>query len=48
MEATGKVYEDDSMFDKVLVEVYPQRGESAEKHAEELFLEINKAEPVKL
>lgn len=44
-------------LDKILVEVYSQPSstnddvqskKSSEKHAEELFLEINKAEPVKL
>jgi hypothetical protein len=36
-------------FDKILVEVYPQIEHLEEDgHAEELFLEVNKAEPVKL
>lgn len=39
-------------FDRILVEVYPQQSNhmhvSEEKHATELFLEVNKAEPVKL
>jgi len=33
---------------KVLVEVYPQLDHHGENHARELFLEINKAEPIKL
>lgn len=47
-EALGSTYADDFMFDQVLVEVYPQSPESSDKHAEEIFMEINKAEPVKL
>ena len=36
-------------FDKILVEVYPQNDhQNEEAHAKELFLEVNKAEPVKL
>lgn len=35
-------------FDRILVEVYPQRDEDPEDHAKEIFLEVNKAEPVKL
>jgi hypothetical protein len=36
-------------FDKILVEVYPQNDhQDEEAHAKELFLEVNKAEPVKL
>lgn len=37
-------------FDKVLVEVYPNLNAEVDddKHAESVFLEINKAEPVKL
>jgi len=36
-------------LDQILVEVYPQQPEHHnENHAQELFLEINKAEPVKL
>jgi hypothetical protein len=37
-----------SIFDKVLVEVFPQHASSNENHAQDIFLEINKAEPVKL
>lgn len=37
-----------SVFDKVLVEVFPQHTSSNENHAQDIFLEINKAEPVKL
>ena len=44
--------DDEYMFDNVLVEVYPQpmngTTEDTDSHAEEVFLEINKAEPVKL
>lgn len=36
------------ILDKVLVEVYPQREEHSEDHAQEIFTEINKAEPIKL
>lgn len=36
-------------FDKILVEVYPPKvGVDEESHAKDLFLEVNKAEPVKL
>ncbi|KAG7350463.1 hypothetical protein IV203_009823 [Nitzschia inconspicua] len=36
-------------FDKILVEVYPQMGDQKEDvHARDLFIEVNKAEPVKL
>ena len=34
-------------FDQVLVEVFPENS-NVENHAQELFLEINKAEPVQL
>lgn len=40
-----------AMFDNILVEVYrqdPDSGQSAHEHAEQVFLEINKSEPVKL
>jgi hypothetical protein len=47
-EASGTTFADDFMFDQILVEVYPQGSESSEKYAEEIFTEINKAEPVKL
>ena len=33
---------------KVLVEVYPQMDHHSTNHAQDLFLEINKAEPIKL
>lgn len=36
------------LLQKVLVEVYPQLEHHGENHAQELFLEINKAEPIKL
>jgi hypothetical protein len=35
-------------LENILVEVYPQAEESDDNHAQDLFLEINKAEPVKL
>lgn len=36
-------------FDHIMVEVYPQREDLEEvAHAQEIFLEVNKAEPVKL
>jgi hypothetical protein len=36
-------------FDKILVEVYPPKdGVDEESHAKDLFLEVNKAEPVKM
>lgn len=36
-------------YDQILVEVYPQRDDlKEESHAKDLFLEVNKAEPVKL
>lgn len=40
---------DDFDFAKILVEVYPHRvGIEEESHAKDLFLEVNKAEPVKM
>jgi hypothetical protein len=45
---SDNTFDADRVFDQVLVEVYPQRGESAEKLAEQIFVEINKAESVKL
>jgi hypothetical protein len=40
---------DDINLDKVLVEVYPQRAEvRSDDYAQDIFMEINKAEPVKL
>jgi hypothetical protein len=42
---------DDFDFDRILVEVYPptpREGADEESHARDLFLEVNKAEPVKL
>jgi hypothetical protein len=40
---------DDFDFDKILVEVYPQDQHIKEDvHARDLFIEVNKAEPVKL
>ena len=36
------------MLQQVLVEVYPQLDHHGENHAQDLFLEINKAEPIKL
>lgn len=36
-------------FDNILVEVYPQQDDAdVDAHAQDIFLEINKAEPVKL
>jgi hypothetical protein len=35
-------------FDRILVEVFSQQEEKDTDHAQDLFLEINKAEPVKL
>lgn len=37
-----------SIFDRILVEVYPQQEQHGETHAQDIFLEVNKAEPVKL
>jgi hypothetical protein len=39
---------DDFDLDRVLVEVYPQNPDHVDTHAQDLFLEVNKAEPVKL
>jgi hypothetical protein len=40
---------DDINLERVLVEVYPQRAEiRSNDHAQDIFMEINKAEPVKL
>ena len=38
----------EDFLEKVLVEVYPQLDHHNEKHAQEILLEINKAEPIKL
>lgn len=35
-------------FDRILVEVFPQQEETDTDHAQNIFLEVNKAEPVKL
>lgn len=35
-------------LNKILVEVYPQSPEHGDDHAKDIFLEVNKAEPVKL
>jgi hypothetical protein len=35
-------------LNKVLVEVFPQPAEREESHAQDIFLEVNKAEPIKL
>jgi hypothetical protein len=44
-----KVTSDDFDFDNILVEVYPAlKDEHEETHATDLFLEVNKAEPVKM
>ncbi|KAL3915386.1 MAG: hypothetical protein SGILL_005679 [Bacillariaceae sp.] len=44
-----KAAADEFGFDKILVEVYPQKDQANEdSHAKDLFLEVNKAEPVKL
>ena len=38
----------DLLDKKVLVEVYPQFDHHGDNHAQDIFLEINKAEPIKL
>lgn len=44
-----KAAADDFDFERILVEVYPQKeGQNEDVHARDLFLEVNKAEPVKL
>jgi len=44
-----KISEDDFDFERVLVEVFPMQTEQDEEsQAREIFLEVNKAEPVKL
>jgi hypothetical protein len=44
-----KAAADDFDFEQILVEVYPQKEDQTEDvHARDLFLEVNKAEPVKL
>ena len=35
-------------LDQILVEVFPQSQSSSPSHAQDIFIEINKAEPVKL
>ena len=35
-------------LENILVEVYPQQAHHDENHAEQIFVEVNKAEPVKL
>jgi hypothetical protein len=42
--------DDETLFGSVLVEVYPQPDDiaDADVHAEQVFLEINKAEPIKM
>ncbi len=35
-------------LDQILVEVFPQSSTSPSSHAQDIFIEINKAEPVKL
>lgn len=48
----SKLEETDAYFDEILVEVYSvpnqEEGDNDQEHAEKVFLEINKAEPVKL
>uniref|UniRef100_A0A7S4ACC8 ParB/Sulfiredoxin domain-containing protein n=2 Tax=Pseudo-nitzschia australis TaxID=44445 RepID=A0A7S4ACC8_9STRA len=46
-EDLGGLKHAEKVFEKVLVEVYPEKAEG-DKFAEKVFLEINKAEPVKL
>lgn len=48
MTILSKKVEDSRIFDQVLVEVFPQHPSSNENHAQDIFTEINKAEPVKL
>jgi len=44
-----KITSDDFDFEKILVEVFPALNDQREEaHAKEIFLEVNKAEPVKL
>ena len=38
----------DLNLDQILVEVFPQDSSSSTTHAQDIFIEINKAEPVKL
>ncbi len=35
-------------LDQIMVEVFPQKATSSPTHAQDIFIEINKAEPVKL
>lgn len=35
-------------LDNIVVEVYPQQAHHSDSHAQEIFVEVNKAEPVKL
>ena len=37
-----------NFLDQILVEVFPQTPSSSATHAQDIFIEINKAEPVKL
>ncbi len=49
--ATTSIKEDGNHqlnLDEILVEVFPQKPTSPPSHAQDLFVEINKAEPVKL
>lgn len=43
MDTSGKVDWND-----IVVEVYPQQSHHSDEHAHEIFVEVNKAEPVKL
>lgn len=38
----------DGVLDRILVEVFPQQKHHDDSHARDIFLEVNKAEPVKL
>lgn len=46
--ATNKQNGTDGMLDRILIEVYPQQEHHDDSHAQDIFLEVNKAEPVKL
>lgn len=52
VSAVGRRQKEDDYFNNVLVEVYTQppdqSPETTQRHAEEVFSEINKAEPIKL
>jgi len=51
ISSNATLAKEQKIFEKVLVEVYPfqeSNGKVADEHAQEVFLEINKAEPIKL